>query len=887
MSADGWQSVVDSWRIACARYPDDVAVEDGAIRWSYRELEKRAQAWGAAIAESTVAAKNVAIQLPHCAEAIAAMLGALGSGRCIVPLDHTEPVIHGLARLQFSESRILISWAEEAAALSRAGWKGRVIAPESVGDGKDCPPVVIDPGMRAHVYFTSGSSGDPKAVAGWHRTAARAAAYRKEMFAFRPTDRHALFSPLEVAASFAQIFAVFSAGARLCLFEARNHNAAEIADWLDTCAITTFQMVPSLFRMIAREVAGKNRWRALRAVKLGGEAATATDARLFAACAPENAFLINGLGLTEAGFNVCWWTWRSGEDLPGELLPIGRPPFDLELAIETSPGSPALDGEIGEIVVRSPAFSEGYWRNPKLNAAVYRELPDRPGWRELRTGDAGCWRDGFIEYKGRLDATVKIRGRRVTPMEIEAALLSMNDVIEAAVVLVKEPDRRRFHAFVRVPENAVLKPEDLRKKLTSRVPAYMIPARISLTASLPYLPNGKIDRARLSQKAAEIGVRSSTPNGIIQTAVQRELAFVWEKILDVRPIGLQDDFFALGGDSLAAMAMLAAVEKWFGTRLPLAVLLEKSTLGSLGDEIENKIDVEETSPVVPLRAEGNRPPLFCVPSAGSSAFEFRFLATHLSDDQPVYAFQSPGLDGHSPCLRSLEELADLYLEGLREYQPHGPYYLCGNSFGGLVAFEIGRRLVADDEDVRFLGLLDSFVREYPKPRRSLRTRKRLKLALLKLLPHGQWTCFRLSEFKKGLKERAKRWLVRRFIALDSLLRCRAMPCPWSWRSLYVQEACFAARRRYRPRQFPGRIDLFRVERQPPGDLFEIDPFLGWNGLADNGITVHELPGYHNKYLRDQPTIAFLARQLSACLDQARRNHSSQIETSVSSALIPS
>jgi acyl-coenzyme A synthetase/AMP-(fatty) acid ligase len=157
-----------------------------------------------------------------------------------------------------------------------------------------------------------------------------------------------------------------------------------------------------------------------------------SDARLFAACARPDAVLINGLGLTEAGFNVCWWTWRCGEGLDRDLLAIGRPPIGLEIVVETSPGTPASDGEVGEIVVRSPFLPHGYWRDPERTAAVYRDLPKRPGWRELRTGDAGRWRsDGLLEHRGRLDEMVKIRGYGVAPAEVEAALLAIDGVAAA------------------------------------------------------------------------------------------------------------------------------------------------------------------------------------------------------------------------------------------------------------------------------------------------------------------------------------------------------------------------------------------------------------------------------------------------------------------------
>jgi thioesterase domain-containing protein len=204
---------------------------------------------------------------------------------------------------------------------------------------------------------------------------------------------------------------------------------------------------------------------------------------------------------------------------------------------------------------------------------------------------------------------------------------------------------------------------------------------------------------------------------------------------------------------------------------------------------------------------------------------------------------------------------------MRLHQPRGPYYLCGASFGGVVAFDMARRLVADGEEVRFLGLLDAYGGAYPKPRGYLTPRKRLKKMLLRFLPQGSYT-FTLAWLKTGLKEQMKRWFVRRMIALDGRMKFRALRCPIKLRIFYIQEICFAARRRYKLMPFLGKIDLFRAEYQPPSDVFEEDPVLGWSGMAAGGIEVHQLPGDHKMYYLEPAAAAVLARKLRACLEQA-------------------
>jgi acyl-coenzyme A synthetase/AMP-(fatty) acid ligase/thioesterase domain-containing protein/acyl carrier protein len=862
MSQHSLRTAVDCWRLACAKYPGNIAIEDGVVQWTYHELETRVDAWSVRIAELPASAATLAIHLPHHADGIAALLGTLEAGKAFVALDRTGPVTQRLAQLEFCEANTLACQPEDQAALRDAGWNGIAILPESprCANGER---INIQPHWTACFHFTSGSSGTPKAVAVPHHTVACAAAYLRTMFEFTSTDRHALLSPLAVPATTAQVLAILSAGATLCLFEARKHSAAEIAVWLGQQGITTVQTVPSLFRKLARDAAGRQLWPRLRAVKLGGEAATACDARLFAACMSENAMLINGLGLTEAGFNVCWWTWHPGEALDGQFLPLGRPPASLELLVEPSPGTLASNGQEGEIVVRSPALPTGYWHDPKRSAVVYRDLPGRPGWRELRTRDVGRWNsDGLLEYRGRSDETVKIRGHRVVPSEIEAALSAIEEVMTAAVVTRSETEKTCLQAFVQLRPNARLKPADLRRKLSTRLPGCMVPAQIHLIDSLPYLPNGKIDRLCLSEKGTALGADREVPPEPADL-LTTQLLRIWQEALGCKQIGTKDDFFGLGGDSLAGAAMSADAEKFLGINLPGAALLEAPTVEKLADLIRNGGWKESDLRMVPLRSRGSRPPLYCVPGAGCDFLEFRALANHLSDDQPVFAFQPRGLDGRSSCQRSVEEMAESYVGAIRLHQPRGPYYLCGNSFGGVVAFEMARRLLAEGDEVKFLGLLDSYGGKYPKRRQQLAPRKMLKLALRHFLPLNKKNSFTLSSFSRGLMQ----WGARRLVDLALFLNVPAPRRPHKLRFFYVEEVCLLARQRYQLKPFHGRIHLFRAEHQPPSDLFEPDPVLGWGAMATGGIEIHELSGYHRAYLWE-PGVAVLAGKLTSCLAAA-------------------
>jgi thioesterase domain-containing protein/acyl carrier protein len=368
--------------------------------------------------------------------------------------------------------------------------------------------------------------------------------------------------------------------------------------------------------------------------------------------------------------------------------------------------------------------------------------------------------------------------------------------------------------------------------------------------------------------AAESSRTLSTSRGDFRDTLDLQLLHLWENVLEVDSIGIRDNFFALGGDSLAAAAVMAGVEKLFQLGLPITSLLEAPTIQQLSTIIRTagagKIDPH----VIALRL-GTKAPLFCVPSAGSDAFEFRLLASNLDENQPLFVFQAPGLDGRSCCPRSVEEVAECYVRAMRVHQPIGPYFLCGNSFGGVVAFAMAKQLVADGDKIALLAVLDSHAGEYPKRRRRLKAKARIKFALLRFLPKPGGYSFDAASFKRGTQEWLKRCLIRRLIAAERLARRRLLQCSKKVRALYVQELCFAARKRYRPNAFCGTLHLFRTLSEPPLDMFEADPFRGWKNFVTDKIEMHDLPGPHNMYLRE-PVVALLAQKLTASLESAQQ-----------------
>jgi thioesterase domain-containing protein/non-ribosomal peptide synthetase component E (peptide arylation enzyme)/acyl carrier protein len=717
----------------------------------------------------------------------------------------------------------------------------------------------------AWLMYTSGSTGTPKGVWQNHRGIVHDVDVYRELIQLTPDDRLSLLTSCSLSAFATPLFTALLNGATLCPFHVRSQGVERLAIWLHERAITVYHSVPTVFRHLARATGDNGVFASLRLIRLGGEPVLRGDLEVFQHRFPNRCRLLNALSSTETGL-ICAAMIDKHTVLPNGRVPVGRAVRDVKVFLENEQDQPAGNGCDGRIGVRSAYLRQGYWLRPEATAEKFRPDPRAPDTRIFITNDLGRFLpDGNLEHLGRVDEVVKIRGLRVDLSELEAALRASNLFEDAAVTALEDTSDgyRLVACVVPCPQTDCSSPA-WRRRLQQFLP---VPSRLVVLPELPLLVNGKIDRVQLLKKAAEtLATKAKRPSNT-PDALELHLVRIWEKVLDINAIGTTDDFFALGGDSLAAATMLAAVEKFFGVTLPVSALLEAPTVEKLAELIRKGEWFEANRCLVALQLRGTEPALYYVPGAAGEALELRELARHLGVERPIFAFQPQGLDGSTPYLRSVEEMAAHYICGLRLYQPRGPYFLCGGSFGGVVAFEMARRLTADGDEVRFLALLDSHGGEYPKRRKDLALRNKLKLVILRfpIGPEGvvSW---------RFLKNAFHTCCQRQLIHLDLRWNFRRLPRPYRLQFIYLREACLAARRRYKLRPFPGKIDLFRMECQPSAELFEPDPLLGWGGMAAGGIAVHNLPGYHSDYL-GEPGVAILAQKLKACLAQAKGDQS--------------
>jgi acyl-coenzyme A synthetase/AMP-(fatty) acid ligase/acyl carrier protein len=544
------------------------------------------------------------------------------------------------------------------------------------------PGLAIPPGSPACILYTSGSTGQPKGVVLGQRDVLHRAMLYTNDYAIGPQDHVALLQSYVFNASVREIYAALLNGAGLHLYSLKRNGIHHLAAWLQNEGITTLYMVPPVFRVFLDTLQGE-RFDRLRLIRLGGEAVLARDVAGFQSHFGPECLLANGLASTETG-TICQSFITHHTHITGNNVPFDLVVQDKEVSLLGEDGRPVEDGETGEIVATSSYFGPGYFHPAEL-------LTDRPVPMEhsIHTGDLGFrLPDGQIVLVGRTDSQVKLRGQRINLLEIEQALLLLENVAEAAVVLqTGEKDEAFLAAYIQ-PEAAPAPAADsLSLALRKQLPAAMIPAIFTFLDQLPRTPGGKVDR--LSLPAVERGLAANrTPESqpgpaSLESPTQQALAGIWKEVLGVDRLELTDDFFELGGHSLLAMQLLARIQEEFGQSLPLAVLLENNTIGKLAGLISAGSTIRRKS-LVAIRPQGTKKPIFLLPGGYGDVLYFRNLINFVEADRPLYGLQlRPDSTGRTHAIE-IKEIASEYLTEILQLQHEGPYYLAGHSLEGIL-----------------------------------------------------------------------------------------------------------------------------------------------------------------------------------------------------------
>ncbi len=672
-------TVPSAFRAAVEKYPDNTALEAQGTSLSYRELDRLSNR----IANGLLARggeQPLAMVAPLEPLPIIVMLGALKAGRIFVPLDPRDPperlalVLEQVAALRVS--------AEELEPLSASH--------------EDDPSLSLDPGQRAIVHFTSGSSGRPRGIVRTHGQLALARGF----FGVGPDDRFAIIVPLSFAGSIGPVFSTLFSGATGCLFDPTKEGIESLVEWIGDAAVTVLQSSPSVLRTIAASLDERGRTvRSVRLAVVGGEPCRGEDLGVVRRVLPAAA-IANHYGSSEAGY-VGETRIEPGVELPGGPISFQR--IMQEVTIVDDLGQPVEQGETGEIVVRGPAVAPGYWAEP--DEAEQRLVIDENGVRSARTGDRGRFLpDGSLEHLGRADLRVKVHGQMVDPQAVEHALRALPDVEEAVVSAVPGRDGDlRLVAHVLPKGRRRPKARDLRLALSRELPPFMIPAAFFTVDAIPRNERGKVDREVLRQTELDALVPEADYVAP-RTEREQEIADVVAEVLSLERIGVHDDVFTLGADSFTSVELLTGIGERFGVDLTSGDLLEAPTVEALALRVDDGTKIAERL-VIPLHASGSGTPFFLVAGAGGlGMLALRRLARRL--DRPTYSFIPRGFDRRVLPDRTVERTAARFVRALQTVQPSGPYLIGGYSFGALVGYEMAQKLGAAGEGVALLVLLD-------------------------------------------------------------------------------------------------------------------------------------------------------------------------------------
>ena len=703
------------WRllIAARRAPERIAIVEGNARVSFGELASAAEA----IARSVQAAAGarpgtVGLLFENRIPAIKAMFAATKTGRAYVPVDANDPD----ERLRF-----ILADSEPVALLTEASLfdRARVLAPRGctvlgtagAADGTLALPN-IDADTLANIYYTSGSTGQPKGVCQTHRNVVYFADAYASTLRIAETDRVSLLYTLSFSASMMDIFGCLFNGAALCAFDVRAGGVAELATWLDRERISVLHCVPTVFRGLFSGLDSRRVLEHLRAIDLGGEAVFASDVELFRRHTGSACILVNHLAATEANVIAQHVIEHSDAAPLSGIVAVGRSPRGLSVRVRRADGSDAAVGEKGRIVVSSAHVSPGYWRRADLDAATFSRDPNAPDVVSYVSTDLGYFDDrGDLHFIGREGSRVKIRGQSIELSEIEAALAACPGVIRAAVVASddgSQPEAAKLTAHVVLEEHAERSPLTIRHFLASRLPSYMLPTAFAFPDALPLTATGKIDRLALSSIAPP-AVARATELDPPRDDVERLIAGMFERLLGQGSVGRGDDFFLLGGDSLSLVELQTRILEQFGVSLP-RVHVDASVAAiaeNIRRDLERSPGARSRVPVLlQLRERANGLPLFLVHGRLGQAFVSRHFLDLLPEELAVWALQARGLDGVREPHPTIEAMAADYVGEMRKLRPHGPYFIAALCAGALIANEMARTLQAAGEAVLPLLLFD-------------------------------------------------------------------------------------------------------------------------------------------------------------------------------------
>ncbi|HFT3663326.1 TPA: enterobactin non-ribosomal peptide synthetase EntF [Klebsiella pneumoniae] len=700
--------------------PDAPALADARWQFSYREMRQQVVALAQLLRQRGVKpGDSVAVALPRSVFLTLALHGIVEAGAAWLPLDTGYPDDRLRMMLEDARPSLLIATEDQLARFSDIPGLESLCYQQPLAAGDEAPLALSKPDHTAYIIFTSGSTGRPKGVMVGQTAIVNRLLWMQDRYPLSADDVVAQKTPCSFDVSVWEFWWPFIAGAQLVMAEPEAHRDPQaMQQFFARYGVTTTHFVPSMLAAFVASLDADSvaACRTLRRVFCSGEALPMELCREWERLT--GAPLHNLYGPTEAAVDVSWYP-ACGPELAavtGSSVPIGWPVWNTGLRILDAAMRPVPPGVAGDLYLTGIQLAQGYLGRPDLTASRFIADPFAPGERMYRTGDVARWlANGAVEYLGRSDDQLKIRGQRIELGEIDRVMSALPDVGQAvshACVFNQAAatggDARQLVGYLVSDSGLPLDTAALKARLAEQLPPHMVPVVLMQLAELPLSANGKLDRKALPLPTLG-GERSGRPP---EPGMETLVAAAFSQLLGCEVKDIDADFFALGGHSLLAMRLAAQLSRQLARQVTPGQVMVASTVGKLSALLAADLSDEQAQrlgldTLLPLR-ESDGPTLFCFHPASGFAWQFSVLARYLSPRWSITGIQSPRPQGPMASAASLDEVCEHHLRTLLAQQPHGPYYLFGYSLGGTLAQGIAARLRQRGEAVAFLGLLDTW-----------------------------------------------------------------------------------------------------------------------------------------------------------------------------------
>lgn len=893
---------VEAW---ATQTPNQIAVTCKTQQLTYAELTQRANQLAHYLNSLGVGAGDrVAVCVQPCLEIAVSVLGILKAGGVYVPLDPTHPQDRLTAILKDTQATVLLTQAALRSSLPSIAahtvcldqnWHTIDSFPSHT------PETEISLDQIAYIIYTSGTTGKPKGVMASHRNLVNYILATQDRLGFDQTDVMPSIARYTFSIAIFELFSPLVAGGTLVLLE-REHflDFARMTQTLEQ--LTMLHTVPSLMQKLLGYITEKGldlqKFQGVKHVFTGGDTVSPELLEEMKRIFP-NAKVAVLYGCSEVS-SLCT-TYPVPRDRTITKSRIGKPFNNVSVRLYDSQQNLVPIGVLGEIYVGGAGVTSGYLNREELTQEKFVTID---GQRFYRTGDLGRWdAEGNLEFLGRADFQIKLRGIRIELGDIEATLRQAPGVREG-IVMAREfgGGEKRLVAYL-VLDQAQSPLESIHHFLQAKLPDYMVPAAFVVLEAMPLNPNQKVDRRALPLPTAEnlIGLQTVIAP---HNQVEQQLVEIWETVLGIQPIGVQNDFFELGGDSLLAVQMFAQIEQQFGRSLPLSTLLSAPTIEQLAAILQPNQTHLQNSLVLLKAGQANagqanagqtnagqaKPPLFLIHDGDGETLLYRSLAYALDPALPVYGIQ-PASSNTCPIFHTrIVDLVNHYIEQIRRVQPQGPYFLGGMCVGGILAFEIALQLQKQGQPVEMIAIIDAADVE-ATPRTGYVTNQRLS-SFSKVLsgndqlkPHERLVYILSQVSKKATNLVAYETQKRIENLCDqiqlNLLRNyldRGLSIPKFLQSVSVRKVLVWTQQSYVPQGlFQGNLLLFRatqkssifdgtqIDDTPYTELYS-DPLLGWGKRVTEEVKVHDIPGGHSSMLQ-KPNVQDIAEVIQAYMNK--------------------